>query len=150
MSVTNLDKAKVAIVTQHPFFASLLMKRKLIQDKTIPTAGVDQRGQIYYNPDFFAKLSVDQIVFVLCHEIGHVIGQHASRRGTRDAKNWNIAGDAWINDMLKYAHIGEFIKGCVDMAGSKDRTVDSIYDELPPNPDGDGPGDIIVDLIFLA
>jgi predicted metal-dependent peptidase len=140
MSVTNLDKAKVAIVTQHPFFASILMKRKLIVDRTIPTAGVDQRGQIYYNPEFFDKLSVDEIVFVLCHEIGHVIGQHASRRGTRDAKNWNIAGDAWINDMLKDAKIGQQVKGCVDMAGSKDRTVDAIYDDLPPPQDGDGRG----------
>lgn len=150
MTITNLDKAKVAIVTQHPFFASLLMKRKLIVDKTIPTAGVDQRGQIYYNPDFFAKLSVDELVFVLCHELGHVIGQHASRRGTRTAKRWNIAGDAWINDMLKEANIGEPIKGCVDMAGSKDRTVDSIYDDLPEDQeggDGRGPGGTGDDLL---
>lgn len=47
MAVTALDRAKVAIVTQHPFFASILMKRKLIEDNTIPTAAVDQRGQIY-------------------------------------------------------------------------------------------------------
>ena len=29
MAVTTLDRAKVSIVTQHPFFASILMKRKL-------------------------------------------------------------------------------------------------------------------------
>jgi len=27
MKVTTLDKAKVSLVTQHPFFASILMKR---------------------------------------------------------------------------------------------------------------------------
>lgn len=148
MAVTSLDKAKVSIVTQHPFFASILMKRQLIEDRTIPTAAVDQRGQIYINPDWFAKLSVDEIVFVLAHEIGHVIGQHALRRGTRDAKKWNIAGDAWINDMLKASGIGQQIHGCVDMPGSKDETVDEIYNKLPDMPpNGPGPGGTGDDII---
>jgi predicted metal-dependent peptidase len=151
MAVTKLDRAKVAIVTQHPFFASILMKRKLIEDNTIPTAAVDQRGQIYYNKDFVEKLSVDELVFLLCHEVGHVIGQHALRRGARQAKKWNIAGDAWINDMLKDAGIGQFIEGGVNMPGSKDETVDVIYNKLPDMPDngggGNGPGGIGDDLI---
>jgi predicted metal-dependent peptidase len=145
--VSKLDRAKVAIVTQHPFFASILLKRKLIEDTTIPTAGVDQRGQIYYNPTFVESLSVDQIVFLMCHEIGHVIGQHAARRGARHAKKWNIAGDAWINDMLRDASVGQFIEGGVDMPGSKDVTVDSIYNGLPDMKDGDGPGGIGDDLL---
>jgi predicted metal-dependent peptidase len=149
MAVTKLDRAKVSVVSQHPFFASILMKRKLIEDNTIKTAAVDQRGQIYYNPEFVESLSVDQLVFVLCHEVGHVIGQHSLRRGTRQAKRWNTAGDAWINDMLKAADIGEFVDGCVDMPGSKDRTVDAIYDGLPDQPDGSGsgPGGIGDDII---
>lgn len=148
MAVTALDKAKVSIVTQHPFFASILMKRQLIEDRTIPTAAVDQRGQIYINPDWFAKLSVDEIVFVLAHEIGHVIGQHALRRGARNPKKWNIAGDAWINDMLKASGIGQQMSGCVDMPGSKDETVDEIYNKLPDMPpDGPGPGGTGDDII---
>jgi predicted metal-dependent peptidase len=150
MAVTKLDRAKVAIVTQHPFFASILMKRKLIADNTIPTAAVDQRGQIYYNEKFVEDLSVDELVFLLCHEVGHVIGQHALRRGARHAKKWNIAGDAWINDMLKDAGIGQQIEGCVNMPGSKDETVDVIYNKLPDMPPGDGgngPGGIGDDLI---
>ena len=147
MAVTTLDKAKVSIVTQHPFFASILMKRQLIEDETISTAAVDQRGQIYINPTWFNTLTVDQTVFVLCHEIGHVIGQHAARRGTRNAKRWNIAGDAWINDMLEASGIGDQIDGCVHMPGSKDETVDEIYNKLPEPPDGDGPGGTGDDLI---
>lgn len=147
MAVTLLDKAKVSIVTQHPFFASILMKRQLIEDLTIPTAAVDQRGQIYINPKWFATLTVDEIVFVLAHEIGHVIGQHALRRGARNPKKWNIAGDAWINDMLKASNIGTQINGCVNMPGSKDETVDEIYNKLPDNPDGSGPGGTGDDII---
>lgn len=137
---SKLDRAKVSIVTQHPFFASLLLKRKLIADETIPTAGVDQRGQIYYNPKFVESLNIDQLVFLLCHEVGHVIGQHAARVGSRNRKKWNIAGDAWINDMLRNAGIGQFIEGGVDMPGSKDETVDAIYNRLPDMVDGSGKG----------
>lgn len=147
MAVTKLDRAKVAVVTQHPFFASILMKRKLIPDNTIPTAAVDQRGQIYYNEQFVEKLSVDELVFLLCHEVGHVIGQHAGRVGTRNRKKWNIAGDAWINDMLKDAGIGSMIAGGVNMPGSKDETVDVIYNKLPDDPNGGGPGGTGDDLI---
>ena len=147
MKVTTLDKAKVSLVTQHPFFASILMKRQLIEDETIPTAAVDQRNQIYINPTWFNTLSVEEVVFVLAHEIGHVIGQHATRRGARQPKKWNIAGDAWINDMLKAADIGTPIKGCVQMDGSKDETVDEIYNKFPDNPTGDGPGGTGDDII---
>lgn len=140
MKVTTLDRAKVSLVTQHPFFASILMRRTLIEDRTISTAAVDQRGQIYINPDWFETLSVEEVVFVLAHEIGHVIGQHALRRGARIPKKWNIAGDAWINDMLKAADIGTPVDGIVDMPGSKDITVDEIYNSLPDGNDGDGPG----------
>lgn len=140
MAVSKLDKAKVALVTSYPFWASILMKRKIIFDRTIKTAAVDQRSQIYVNPDWIEERTVDEIVFVLAHEVGHVIGQHATRRGTRQHKKWNTAGDAWINDMLKEAGIGDFIEGCVDMPGSKDRTVDDIYNGLPDNPNGNGGG----------
>jgi predicted metal-dependent peptidase len=77
-------------------------------------------------------------VFLLAHEVGHVIAQHASRRGSRNRKRWNIAGDAWINDMLKAANVGEFITGGVDMPGSRDKTTEQIYSELPDPIDGSG------------
>lgn len=149
MAVSNIEKAKVEITLRHPFFASILMKRKLQPRTDIPTAAVDQRGQIYYNPEWVKDKSVGELVFLLCHEVGHVIGQHAARLGTRHAKQWNYAGDAWINDMLIAADVGEFIEGGVRMPGSKDRTVDDIYNDLPDNPDGSdgGPGGVGDDLL---
>ena len=141
MPVTKLDRAKTALCLDHPFFASILMKRKLTPREDIPTAAVDQRGQIYYNPKFVESKSVPELVFLLAHEVGHVIYQHAARRGTRHAKKWNIAGDAIINDMLSAAGVGQFIEGGVDMPGSKDKTTDQIYNELPDQPDGGGGGE---------
>lgn len=138
MPVSNIEKAKVEITLRHPFFASILMKRKLTPRDDIQTAAVDRRGQIYYNPEWVKDKTVDELVFLLCHEVGHVIGQHAARLGNRSHKKWNIASDAWINDMLKASNIGSFIDGGVDMPGSKDRTVDDIYNDLPEGDDGPG------------
>lgn len=138
--VTKLDKAKAQLVLDHPFFASILLKKPLTADNSIPTLCVNARGAIRYNEKFINSLSVPQIVWGLCHEIGHVIGQHAMRKKHRDHKKWNYAGDAWINDMLRDCHVGEAIPNTVDMPGSKDKTTEQIYDELPDNGGGNGGG----------
>lgn len=138
--VTKLDKAKVAIGLDHPFFASILYKRQLVERKDIPTLAVSNRGTIYYNPEFVETLTVPQLVWGLCHEVGHVICQHAIRQGDRDHKKWNYAGDAWINDTLDNCNVGQRIPNTVDMHGAKDKTTEQIYDELPDNPQGGGKG----------
>ena len=135
---SKLDKAKAQIVLDHPFFASILLRRPLIKRDDIPTLAVDAKGKIYYNEKFVESLTVPQVVWGLCHEVGHVIGQHAVRRGTRNPKGWNYAGDAWINDTLTDAKVGDPIPNTVNMPGSKDDTVENIYDKLPKNGGGGG------------
>lgn len=137
---SKLDKAKAQIVLDHPFFASILLRRQLIKDDSIPTLAVDAKGRIYYNEKFVESLTVPQVVWGLCHEVGHVIGQHAVRRGTRNPRKWNYAGDAWINDTLTDAKVGDPIPNCVDMPGSKNDTVENIYANLPEGDCGGGQG----------
>ncbi len=132
MAVTVLERAKANLVYRHPFFASILMRRPMIADDTIPTAGVDKRGQIYYNPKFIETLSLEQAIFLMAHEVMHVVAQHAMRLGSRDHLRWNIAGDMWINDILKADNIGQMIAGGVDAPGSKEKTTDELYNSLPP------------------
>lgn len=139
--VTKIDKAKAQIVLDHPFFASILLKRPLTVDNNIPTLCVSARGHIRYNESFIESLTVPQVVWGLCHEIGHVICQHAMRRKSRDPRKWNYAGDAFINDMLTDAGVGQPIEKTVNMPGSKDKTTEQIYDELPDSDDGGGKGD---------
>lgn len=139
--VTKIDKAKAQIVLDHPFWASILLKRTLVEDNSIPTLAVNARGTIYYNSKFVDSLTVPQLVWGLCHEVGHVIAQHALRKGSRIHKKWNYAGDAWINDMLDDANIGTRIPNTVNMPGSKDKTTESIYDALPDDGGGGNGGD---------
>lgn len=141
---TKLEKAKAQIVLDHPFFAAILLRRKLICDNSIQTLAVDARANIYYNSDFIESLTVPQIVWGLCHEVGHVIGQHAVRKGARNHKKWNYAGDAWINDTLDDSNVGQRIPNTVDMKGSKDKTTETIYDELSDDHGDNGLGDDVI------
>lgn len=142
--VTKLEKAKAQVILDSPFWASILLRRKLIRDDSIPTLAVDARANIYYNEAFVESLTVPQIVWGLCHEIGHVIGQHAVRKGTRNHKKWNYAGDAWINDTLDDSNVGQRIPNTVDIKGSIGKTIETIYDELPDNHGDNGLGEDVI------
>ena len=141
---TFIDKARAFIVLDHPFFASIMLKRPFTERLDIPTLAVTDGGDIFYNPQFIAAQSVPKVVWAICHEVMHYASGHGIRRGTRDRRKWNTAGDMWINDTLNAVPIGERIPGCLDVPGSKDLTVENIYASFPPDDDegkkGDKPG----------
>lgn len=99
---TKLAQAMARMVLDHPFFATLLLRMRLVTDKDLKTAVTDGR-QIRYNPDFIESLNIDQIVFVLAHLVMHVAHFHPLRRGLRSSARFNQAGDYAINGILKNA-----------------------------------------------
>jgi predicted metal-dependent peptidase len=106
---TKLKQAKIKLLFGQPFFGTLIMHLPLV-DVTdqgwCPTAAVDGR-YIYYNREFLKKLDVDEIQFVLCHEVLHVAFDHLGRRSHRDPKWWNMANDYVINGSLIRDKIGK-------------------------------------------
>lgn len=101
----RLDKAMFKMFKDFPFWGFLIAKCnvKLVsgdQAKKVPTACVDKHGNIYFNAEFFEGLSEDMIHFVLSHEVMHLLLDHHSRLGGRQAFLWNVAGDVLINEML--------------------------------------------------
>ena len=97
--------------------------------ETVPYAAVTPRGRILYNPEAIEKLSVEEIVFLLCHEVLHIAFSHSLRRGEREHYLFNIASDAVINEMLIELEIGKFIDSGVRLRGAQSRTAEDIYDE---------------------
>lgn len=98
----RLTKAKIGLITHHPFFAALVMRLELVEDAArsggiMATDGV----HIFYNPDAVTSLSDDEITAVLAHEAMHPALQYWSRLGSRDPLLWNAAQDYSINHMLK-------------------------------------------------
>jgi predicted metal-dependent peptidase len=126
-----VSQAKVKLIRSQPFFAAILLKRQIMWTDQIPTGAIDKNANIILNPKFVEALTVDQCVWLLCHEVCHVAYMHFARQGTRDQLRWNIAADAVINDTLKEAYIGQVIPNCVDMPGSHAETSEAIYNKLP-------------------
>jgi len=109
MSTSKTDLAKVKLLLDHPFFSTILLKRPLIEDQSIPTACTDGT-QIWYNKKFMDQFSVAEVTGILAHEIMHIVSFHNERKNGREHELWNYACDYAINLIL----VGNDIKlpGC--------------------------------------
>lgn len=141
-----VSKAKLQMVLKHPFFATIVCNMPWEEDNSIPTMATDGK-HVWYNADFVSALTTPQLLFVACHEVGHVIFGHAFRRGQRDIKKWNYAGDYVINDLLISEGIGEMPTGRFmglhnpELVVAGGGTTDGVYHLLPDNyADADGGG----------
>lgn len=90
-----------AMYRSFPFFALLAESFTIRSSREIPTACVDDRGRITFNPDFVAGLTDIQFIFVLAHEVMHPAFNYFGRMGSRQPDLWNAAHDYAINLMLR-------------------------------------------------
>ena len=98
----RVEKSVVKMVLDHPFFAALALKMRVVQDYKVPTFCVDG-VHMRYNPDFCATLDDTELLTVLGHEVLHLAFGHLWRKGSRNMKKWNYATDYVINNyLLKY------------------------------------------------
>lgn len=96
--LSKLDRAKTDLVLHHPFFAVIALSLPMIEEnspwnKTMATDGF----AFYWNRSFVESLDVMELAGVIMHEVLHVVWLHMLRRGNRDPKLWNFAGDYAIN-----------------------------------------------------
>ena len=129
--------ARISMLLKMPFLGNIATRLILVPaDKWLPTAAVDGR-HLFYNSKFFQMLSLPQTIFVIGHEILHVIYEHMDRRAHRDPGLWNIAADFAINGDLVEHRIGEKVTQfpiCLDPKYTG-RTAEDIYNELYENAD---------------
>lgn len=139
-----LEKAKIALMTSPDsvFFCEIAFSLRYEWDRTLPTAAVDGKT-IFINPEFFMDLTLDERVFLILHEALHVAYLHITRRGTREHRKWNKAGDYVINGHL----IARGFK--MPEGGLHDRKydgmhTDAVYVLLPDEPANESdPSDIM-------
>lgn len=142
-----LNKAKFGLITKGSVFLSTIaFSMKYRWDPTISTANVNGIT-ININPDFFIDASEEQRIFVLAHESWHVALNHITRRGERDKKIWNEAGDYVINLMLDKAGYQMWPWVLLDHA-FYNMSTDQVYDlikDRPRQPNANGFGNDIVE-----
>lgn len=91
-----VSKAMARLVIKQPWFAALALRLKIVEEPRVGTAAVDGIT-IYYNPAWFDALPTWHQESVIAHEVMHCACLHMTRRGHRDPKMWNAAGDHVIN-----------------------------------------------------
>lgn len=149
---TKFDDAVTALLLTQPFYGTLLMKMKHVEDRKFPTAYVDFT-ELHYNPDWFDTLSPDECLFIVAHEVGHQALQHLPRLQhyietgigpdgkELDHQLFGMALDFPLNAMLHDAKIGKFVQGgCLDVAKyPATMTPEEVYVDLRKQQDAGNP-----------
>jgi predicted metal-dependent peptidase len=134
----RLQKARTALLLDHPFFGSLLFRLKGRESRSIKTMATDGVS-LFYNPGFVDTLNAATLCGVLAHEVLHPGLQHHVRRSGREPKRWNEACDYAINPILLDAglHLPE---GILVDDRFREMSAEQIYNQLQSEAD-QGPGD---------
>lgn len=145
-TMQRLSKAKTQLILGHPFVGNIAMNMPFSLDESCPTA-MTNGEEVVFNPSFVNSLSDDELTFLVAHECMHPMLEHPFRRGERDGRRWNQAGDYVINQLLVEDKIGIMPKGGLidaDIYSRGNGTTDGIYNILPVPPKNDEP-DVVGD-----
>jgi predicted metal-dependent peptidase len=144
----RVKACRAELLLDQPFFGTLALKLRLVEDPTCQTFWTDGRS-LGFNPVFSATLTKDEVKAVLSHEVMHCACGHPWRRGARDHKRFNVAADYAINVILQDA--GLRLPSCALLdAQYRGRNAEWIYDRLEqpqqqpepePEPGDSGKGD---------
>lgn len=137
------------IMGQYPFFRSLLSslvirENRNLRYRTMATDGVS----IHYDPGYALGCTMEEVKFVICHEIMHNALYHFLRK-QENPVIWNMAADYALNQLLIADKIGKMPEGGLTVGCGrhpKDKTftnlsAEEIYGILMKDPPKDTPED---------
>jgi predicted metal-dependent peptidase len=159
----DLNRHLARYLKEEPFYAALSRHIEKYPTNRIPTAGVcinPESGtfELLYNPDFFEKLSDEEVMIVLKHEFMHLILEHVTGRmpDKSQMKMWNHATDLAINSEIFPKECKDSIKNLWEMCllpgkapypdFQRGHSADFYFDEIKKkveeqqNGDGEGQG----------
>lgn len=131
--VFDVNKIRNKVLVKYPYFGTITTNVTFNEDNTLPTACTDG-FDIYYSTEFMNKLTVDQQVFVIAHEICHIAFNHINRCQDKDHEIWNIATDAVINAFLMEDNL-PIIEGGINMPWASKFNAEELYTVLKKNQD---------------
>lgn len=138
----RISKAKTSLVLEHPFVGTIALNLPVVFTDKIATAAVDGK-RIMFNPEYVGELSDEELKFLVAHECFHPMMEHNYRRNGRDPKNWNVATDYVINQVLTDERIGRMPEGGLlnkELYDAGDGIADNIFRLLPENEQGGSGG----------
>lgn len=101
--------ARTALLWDQPFFGALAVQLEIVDatdDPRIDTMATDGK-RLYFDRAFVEKLTKDELIFVMAHEVLHNAFEHHTRRQHRDHRLFNVACDYAINGELVETKVGK-------------------------------------------
>jgi predicted metal-dependent peptidase len=130
-TLARIMRALRMVTVPLPHLAGLAAAVRVELDDRVPTMGVFASGRLIANPAFTARLSNDELVFVLAHELLHLALRTHDRAGGSGRLEFNYAHDYIINDMLRHAlGVAAIPAGGLDMPGAREKSAEEIVLEM--------------------
>lgn len=86
-----------------PHLVGLVQHIRPIPDERVGTAAITASGKLLYNIDWILSLSLQNITFIMAHELMHLVLRSHERQEGTDPELFNIAHDIIINSLLEKA-----------------------------------------------
>lgn len=137
-----IDRAIDYAHATHPYYASAIAELRIVADPNVPTMATSAKWVTHYNPATVAGWTVRETAAVLVHEVEHLLRDHHGRCGDRDPGQWNIAGDAEINQRLSGLPDGAVYPSTLGMPnGQPAEVMYAATGSGKSDPQDGGPGD---------
>lgn len=133
--VKRLTTAKVKLLIEQPFLGNMATCLLLVEAPWCKTAATDGR-HLFYNREFIKALSIEQLLFLVAHEIYHCLLDHIGRRGKREPRMANAAMDYVINYSLSNGKnkVGSMPpNGCLDPKYTDNMLWEEVYEDIKAN-----------------
>lgn len=108
MTSPLLAAARVRACEVQPYLSAVLWRLRFVEvddDKwpadALGDIGTDERGVCLVKKALVKNSLRDELAADLVHEAYHLLLNHHTRRGAREAERWNVAGDLSINDDVR-------------------------------------------------
>lgn len=143
-ALDKLTKARTGLLIDQPFFGTLSMRLKMVEDPSTETLAVN--GKVMkYNPAFVNSQSNDLMKSAVAHEVMHCVLEHCGSNGrgmTLNPEKWNWAADYATNEILKESGftLGDSWLHNPAFKGMSAEHIYSLIPDPPPNGGSNGQG----------
>ena len=124
----RIAKQRTELVLSQPFFGSLALRLKMVEDRSTKECWVDGES-LAYNPAYVDKLSDLELRGVLALKVMQVANGHCWRQGAREAGRWSDSSQYAITPILTSS---DFVlpRGALNDARFAGKSVEEIYGAL--------------------
>lgn len=129
--INKVTAARMRFSELQPWLGTLIGKLEFIitTDKRFQTAATDGK-RVFFRDKFVAGLNVEELVFVVGHELLHCLLTHLTRCEDRDKTIWNVACDYAVNGLLISYKVGSMPSFALYNKKFAKLTAEAIYDKI--------------------